>query len=99
MKYLDYLCAWTILGAAVVFILKTEIWHLRGAILDIPFFWIVVVIMNFLRLKNSYASVRGLRLSCVGTNLIVLVLELGPISIDRSDSSFWGDNIFYCAER
>lgn len=75
MKYLDYLLAWTILLDAMVFILVIETYHLRGAILDIPFLWIVIAIINLLRLRNISSPVAGLRISCVATNLIGLILE------------------------
>ncbi|MGH9512715.1 MAG: hypothetical protein ACRD2U_11335 [Terriglobales bacterium] len=75
MRYLDYFFASAILATAVVFILATEISHLRGAILDIPFLWIVIAILNFLRLRNSDADVKGLRISCIGANLVGLTLE------------------------
>jgi multisubunit Na+/H+ antiporter MnhG subunit len=76
MRYLDYCCAWAILCSAVVLILVTEIWHPRGAILDVPILWMLVAMMNFLRLRNSYTSVRGLKVSCIGTNLTVLAIEI-----------------------
>ena len=75
MRYLDYLFAWTILMTSVVFIVVTETLHSRGAILDIPFLWIVIAMVNFLRLRNADAEVRDLKMFCVGANLIVLMLE------------------------
>ena len=76
MRYVDYALAWILLITAIVFILVMEITHLRGAILDIPFLWLMIVIMNFLRLRNSHAAVPGLRTSCICANLIGLTLEI-----------------------
>ena len=76
MRYLDYICAWTILGAAVSFMLFTEISHPPGAVLDVPFLWTLVAMLNFLRLRNDYPSVKGLKVTCVGANLIALTLEI-----------------------
>ena len=76
MRYLDYICTWAILLTAVSFMLAIEILHLRGAILDIPFLWLLVAMLNFLRLRNGYASVPGLMVTCVGANLVALTLEI-----------------------
>ncbi len=76
MRYVDYLFAWTILMTAVVFILVTESLHPRGAILDVPFLWIVIAIVNFIRLRNADVEVRDLKMFCVAANLIVLMLEV-----------------------
>jgi len=75
MRYLDYLFAWILLVTAAVFIVVTETYHLGGAILDIPFLWIIIAAINFLRLRNVQVDVRGLRTCCVGANLIGFTLE------------------------
>lgn len=76
MKYLDYICAWAILLSAVSFMLAMEILHLRGAILDIPFLWLLVAMLNFLRIRNGYARVPGLMVTCIGANLVGLTMEV-----------------------
>jgi hypothetical protein len=76
MRYVDYALAWILLITAIVFILVMEITHLRGAILDVPFLWLVIVVMNFLRLRNSHTAVPGLKTSCISANLIGLTLEV-----------------------
>ncbi len=76
MKYLDQLCAWTILLVAALFMVLTEVFHLPGAVLEDPFLWTLVAMVNFLRLRNDYSSVRGLRVTCVGANLIALTIEV-----------------------
>jgi hypothetical protein len=50
--------------------------HLQGAILDIPFLWLLVAMLNFLRLRNGYARVPGLMVTCVGANLVALTMEI-----------------------
>ncbi len=76
MRYLDYACAWAILGAAIAFMLVIEISHPRGTILDVPFLWLLIAMLNLLRLRNKYADLRGLRTTCVGANCVALMLEL-----------------------
>jgi hypothetical protein len=76
MRYLDYALAWILLITAIIFVLVMEITHPRGAILDDPFLWIVIAMMNFLRLRNSRAAVPGLRVSSISANLIGLTLEI-----------------------
>lgn len=76
MRYLDYAFAWTILLTAVSFMLAIEILHLRGALLDVPFLWLLVAMVNFLRLRNGYARVPGLMVTCVGANFVALTLEI-----------------------
>ncbi len=76
MRCLDYICAWAILLTAVSFMLAIEIMHLRGAILDIPFLWLLVAMLNFLRLRNGYERVPGLMVTCVGANFVALTLEI-----------------------
>jgi hypothetical protein len=76
MRYLDYVFAWAILLTAVSFMLAIEILHLPNAILDIPFLWLLVAMLNFLRLRNGYARVPGLMVTCVGANVVALTLEI-----------------------
>lgn len=76
MKLLDYSFGWLLFLSAVAFILFFEMSHPAGAILDIPFFWLVVAMVNFLRLRNGYANVPGLKTTCVGANLVALTMEL-----------------------
>ena len=76
MRYLDCAFAWTILLNAVSFMLAIEILHLRGAILDVPFLWLLVAMLNFLRLRNGYARVPGLMVICIGANVVALTLEV-----------------------
>jgi hypothetical protein len=76
MRYVDYALAWTLLLTAVVFILIMETTHPPGAILDVPFLWLIIAMMNFLRLRNSGAATTGLKTSCIGANLVGSVLEI-----------------------
>ena len=76
MRYLDYICAWAVLLTSVSFMLAIEIRHLRGAILDIPFLWLLVAMLNLLRLRNEDSCVPGLMITCVGANLVALTLEI-----------------------
>src|SRR5713101_4550902 len=76
MKYLDYACAWIIFLTAVVFIVVVGFWHPRGMFLDDPLLWILVAMMNFLRLGNGYPGIRGLRTFCIAANLIAFTLEM-----------------------
>jgi hypothetical protein len=76
MRYLDYALAWILLITAVIFILVMEITHTPGSILDIPFLWLVIAMMNFVRLRNHRIQVWGLRTSCIGANLVGLMLEV-----------------------
>lgn len=75
MKYADYACAWMILVQGIVGIVITEMRHLRGAVLDTPLLWILLAMLNLLRLGNSY-HVKGLRVFCIGANVSVLALEV-----------------------
>jgi hypothetical protein len=76
MKYLDYACAWTIFLSALVFIVIIGFWHPSGMFLDTPELWIPVAMMNFLRLRNGYSGVRGLRIFCIAANSLVLITEI-----------------------
>ena len=61
---------------AVVFLAVIEIWRPRGAGFDTPLFWIPVAMINFLRLRNKYSAVQGLRTFAVVANLLVWTLEV-----------------------
>jgi hypothetical protein len=74
MKYLDYTCAWTMFLTALVLIVIIGFWHPSGMYLDEPLLWIPVAMMNFLRLRNGYSNVRGLRTFCIASNLIAFML-------------------------
>jgi hypothetical protein len=75
LKYFDYLLNWTLFVTAIVFMLSIEITRPRSAVLDLPFLWLLVAMMNFVRLRNPGLAVRGLRMSCIGANLIGLITE------------------------
>lgn len=76
MRYLDYACVWAIFLSALVSIVVIAFWHPRGTTLEAPLLWILVVMMNFLRLHNGYSGVRGLRTFCIAANLIAFALEI-----------------------
>ena len=76
MKYADYFFAWTMLVVAILFMVGTETFHLRGAILEDPFIWLLAAMINFLRLSNVNTTVKGLKAICIGANLIVVTLEV-----------------------
>jgi hypothetical protein len=80
MKYVDYLCASTIFIAGVAAMITTEIRHPPHAVLDTPLVWILVAMINLLRLRNGY-SVRNLRVFCIGANLSTLTLEVLRLSM------------------
>ena len=75
MKYLDYACTYLLFLTGVLGILRTEIRHPSGAVLDTPVLWILVSMFNLLRLRNGY-GVSGLRVFCVGANLAGLAIEV-----------------------
>ena len=83
-----------------------EIWHLRGAVLDVPFLWLVVAMLNFLRLRNEGILVPGLRISCLGANLVALILEIvgwrffgwSPYTFIAA-AGFLGETIFLMVRR
>lgn len=76
MKYLDYACAWTMFLTAIVWIVIIGFWHPEGQFLDAPEIWILVAMMNFLRLANGYSGVRGLRTFCLSASLFALATEI-----------------------
>jgi len=76
MKCLDYACAWAIFLSALVSVVVIAFWHPRGTTLEAPLLWIVVAMMNFLRLRNGYSGIRGLRTFCIAANLIALTVEI-----------------------
>jgi hypothetical protein len=75
VKYFDYLLNWALLITAIVFMISIEITRRRGAVLDLPFLWLLIAMMNFVRLCNPNLPVKGLRTSCIGANLIGLMSE------------------------
>src|SRR6266480_7987979 len=76
MKYLDYACAWMMFVTAAAFLVVIEIWHPRATGLETPMFWIPVAMINFLRLRNGYRPLDGLRTFSIVANLMVLLLEI-----------------------
>jgi hypothetical protein len=76
MRYLDYIFAWTIFLLAVSFMLTIEIRRLPGPVLDIPWLWLLVAMINFLRLRNEGMRVHGLKVTSVGANLVASMLEI-----------------------
>src|SRR5438034_11840740 len=43
---------------------------------DTPLFWIPVAMINFLRIRNGYRALDGLRTFAIVANLLVLILEI-----------------------
>ena len=76
MKYLDYACAWTMFLLALVSIVVIAFWHPSGTTLEAPLLWVLVAMMNFLRLRNGYSGIRGLRTFCIAANLLALTVEM-----------------------
>jgi hypothetical protein len=76
MKYFDYSLNWALFITATVFILSIEINRTPGAVLDLPFLWLLIAMTNFVRLRNPDLVVKGLRTSCIGANLIGLITEV-----------------------
>jgi hypothetical protein len=71
MKAVDTICAWALFAWAFFSIVTIEIRHPAGAILDTPVLWIVIAILNVLRIRDAQSN-RDLRLSCVAVSTIVL---------------------------
>jgi hypothetical protein len=72
--YADYACAWIVLALGVLGILRIEVLHPANAVLDAPLLWILLAMLNLLRLHNGY-GVRGLKVFCIGANVAVLAVE------------------------
>ena len=75
MKTADGVCAWALFGWGVVTIVRIEVVHPYGAVLDTPVLWLVTAILNLLRIRNEI-GIRDLRLSCIAVNIIVLMIEI-----------------------
>jgi len=75
MRYLDHTLAWILFANAIIFVRIIETNHLRGAVLEDPIIWILVAMINFLRLRNG-VGVRGLGTLCIGANMLALLAEL-----------------------
>jgi len=75
MKYLDEACAWLIFLAGVVHIVITEVFHVRGSVLDTGLLYILVAMLNLLRIRNGYA-VQRLRIFSIGANVSATMLEV-----------------------
>ena len=71
----DYGCAGIVLALGIVRIVITEMLHPPSAVLDTPLLWILLAMLNLLRLRNGY-SVKGLRVFCIGANVSVLALKV-----------------------
>ena len=84
--YADYACAWIVLALGVVGILRIKVLQPADAVLDAPLLWILLAMLNLLRLHNGY-RVRGLKVFCIGANVAVLALEaarirmFGPVNL------------------
>lgn len=75
LLYADYAFAWIVLALGLLGILRIEILHPANAVLDAPLLWILLAMLNLLRLRNGY-GVWGLKVFCIGANLAVLALEV-----------------------
>ena len=75
MKAVDTMCAWALFAWAFLSMVTIEIRHPVGAILDTLVLWIVIAILNVLRIRDAQGN-RDVRLSCVAVNTIVWMIEI-----------------------
>jgi len=75
MRYLDEAFAWLLMLLGMYHIIWTELFPVRGAVLDTGLLYILVAMLNLVRVRND-ESVRLLRTFCIGGNLSALMLEV-----------------------
>jgi hypothetical protein len=75
MRYLDEAFAWLLFLLGMYHIILTELFPVRGAVLDTGLLSILVAMLNLVRVRNDHA-VRLLRTFCIGGNLSALMLEV-----------------------
>jgi tellurite resistance protein TehA-like permease len=73
-QIVDEACAWLLLSHGAFMIVMIEIWHRPPAVLDLPSWWILLAMLNLLRIRND-VNVRHLKSFCRAANLIVLTPE------------------------
>jgi hypothetical protein len=94
MRYIDSALAWILLLTAIVVILYTEIVHPRGAVLDTPFLWLVISMMNLVRVRNTHSTVPGLRTSSIAANLVGATAEIVRFKLfGISALHYWGPQV------
>jgi hypothetical protein len=81
MRIADHVFAWTIFAAAVGLIAWIGFRHPYGVFLDTPLFWMMVAMLNFLRLRNGYGKMQGLRTFCIVANLSLFTLTALAFSL------------------
>ena len=92
MRIADQGFASTMLLVAVGLMAGIGFRHSYGAFLDTALFWMMVAMLNFLRLRNGYANVEGLRTFCIVANLsgfALTALGFGLFALRTSAQMGW----------
>lgn len=92
MRLLDSIFAYTIFLTGFAYVIVVGYWHPPGTVLDTPLFWIVVAMINFLRLtKQNSGGLARLRTISISANLMAFALEFfrfGLFAVHIANS--WG---------
>jgi len=75
MRYLDEASAWLLFLLGMSHMIVTELFPMRGRILDTGLLYILVAMLNLVRVRNDQ-SVRLLKTFCIGGNVSALIFEV-----------------------
>lgn len=75
MKALDQTAAWLMFLTGFVYVIVVGYWHPSGSMLDTPIMWLVVAMVNFVRIAEGNARIPRLRIVAVAANLLTLIVE------------------------
>jgi hypothetical protein len=96
MRVIDSISAWAIFLTGFAYVIVVGYWHPRGTVLDTPLFWIVVAMINFLRLSQGDSALARLRLISIAANLMAFALEFFRFGLFATrTANTWGSQYIF----
>jgi hypothetical protein len=96
MRVIDSISAWAIFLTGFAYVIVVGYWHPRGTVLDTPLFWIVVAMINFLRLSQGDSALARLRVISIAANLMAFALEFFRFGLFATrTATTWGSQYIF----
>jgi hypothetical protein len=82
------------------YVIVVGYWHPRATVLDTPLFWIVVAMINFLRLNQQDSRLGRLRIISTAANLMAFALEFFRLGLFATrTANTWGSQYVWSGLR
>src|SRR4029077_19302642 len=96
MRVIDSIFAWAIFLTGFAYVIVVGYWHPRGTVLDTPLLWIVVAMINFLRLNQREPALARLQVISIAANLMAFAFEFFRFGLFATRTAHtWGSQYIF----